>query len=67
MISSIFTFCTFILGKKLIIKNTYILANIPCKNFPITYFFIDKSVFATILETCNNIDIPPNPSKKQKL
>ena len=33
----------------------------------IIYIFIDKSVIATILETCNNIDIPPNPSKKAEI
>ena len=25
---------------------------------------IDKSVLETILQTCNKIEIPPNPSKK---
>lgn len=39
-------------------------AKIPWRSFPQIYGFIDKSVLATILQTCNNTDIPPTPKRK---
>ena len=40
------------------------LANIPCKHFPIIYGFIERFTLEVILKTCKVTDIPPNPSKK---
>ena len=38
-----------------------------CSNLPRIYGFIDKSVFAIVLQTCNNIDIPPRPRRKEAI
>ena len=57
------TISKFIKGINFKAKNVYNAANIPCKNLPMKYFFIDKSVFATMLKTCNSTERPPKPSK----
>lgn len=35
----------------------------PCRSFPKIYGFIERSDLEVILQTCNNTDIPPNPSR----
>lgn len=39
--------------------------NIPCNILPIIYGFIEISLLEIILNTCNNIEIPPNPNRKE--
>ena len=49
------------------ISEVIILDIIPCKSFPIIYGFIDIFSFDVILITCNRIDIPPKPNKKEAI
>lgn len=42
----------------------YVAAIIPWRSFPTIYFFMERSVFETILKTWSNTEIPPKPSKK---
>ena len=44
--------------------KVYIPAKIPCIHLPTKYFFIDKSVLATMLNTWRKTEKPPSPSKK---
>ena len=37
----------------------------PCNIFPKIYGLIERSVFAIILTTWSNTEIPPNPSKNE--